>query len=220
MIPDGSGPIICGDVNRDGVVNISDAVALINYIFIPDPPIEIDCRADANGDGAINISDAVYIVNYVFVGGPPPVEGCCDFGYPSGQKISDTGCKSFGKDGSDPFYDCINWSYDGFGTLTLTHINTAFNCCPAAVWGNFSFPGNDIVIEEDESYDPEAGPCPCLCLFDIEYEFYNIAPDEYDIVVYGMHVWPPEPIQFTVNFATEPTGSYCIYRDYYPWGNT
>ncbi len=72
--------LTCGDANGDGVINVSDAVFVINYVFIPGSP-EPDpvCIADANGDGFINVSDAVYLINYVFIpGSPAPVQpdGC------------------------------------------------------------------------------------------------------------------------------------------------
>lgn len=63
---------ICGDVDADGLVNISDAVALINYIFHGGPPPDPESAGDANNDAAVNIADAIYIINYVFKGGPPP----------------------------------------------------------------------------------------------------------------------------------------------------
>jgi hypothetical protein len=63
---------VCGDANGDGKVNVSDAVWIINYVFVggaaPDPL----CVGDANADGKVNVSDAVWIINYVFVGGLPP----------------------------------------------------------------------------------------------------------------------------------------------------
>jgi hypothetical protein len=64
----------CGDANSDSAVNVSDAVYIINYVFIggdvPDP-IE---SADANCDGSANVSDAVWIINYVFIGGNDPCD--------------------------------------------------------------------------------------------------------------------------------------------------
>jgi hypothetical protein len=65
---------ICGDASGDDELNISDAVYIINYIFIsgPEPdPIE---AADSNCDGTCNISDAVIIINYIFIGGVPPCD--------------------------------------------------------------------------------------------------------------------------------------------------
>ncbi len=68
--------IICGDVNGSGLINISDVVYLINYIFSGGPapnPIEI---GDADCSGLVNISDAVYLVNYIFSGGAIPCAAC------------------------------------------------------------------------------------------------------------------------------------------------
>jgi Dockerin type I domain len=71
----------CGDANNDQAVNISDAVWIINYVFVGgDPPQPNLACGDANGDGQVNVSDAVWIINYVFVGGDPP--GDCSPGDP------------------------------------------------------------------------------------------------------------------------------------------
>jgi hypothetical protein len=67
-------PYICGDASGDENVNVSDAVYIINYVFIggaaPDP-FE---AGDTNCDGNVNVSDAVWIINYVFVGGNIPCD--------------------------------------------------------------------------------------------------------------------------------------------------
>jgi hypothetical protein len=69
-----TGGYICGDANSDGSVNVSDAVYIINYVFIGgDPPDPME-SGNANCDGSVNVSDAVYIINYVFVGGNAPCD--------------------------------------------------------------------------------------------------------------------------------------------------
>jgi hypothetical protein len=61
-----------GDANGDGEIDISDAIYLVNYIFIGGPePIPFEA-GDANSDGEVDISDVIYLVNYLFIGGPPP----------------------------------------------------------------------------------------------------------------------------------------------------
>lgn len=52
-----------GDANADGVVNVSDVVAVINVYLTEDPSSVHFGLADANGDGVINITDAVLIIN-------------------------------------------------------------------------------------------------------------------------------------------------------------
>jgi hypothetical protein len=63
---------ICGDASGDGVIDISDVVYLINYLFVGGPaPVPLGA-GDANSDGVVDVSDVVYLINYLFVGGPPP----------------------------------------------------------------------------------------------------------------------------------------------------
>jgi hypothetical protein len=66
----------CGDANGDGFISITDAVALIGYVF-NGVPVPADCgyaqgKGDFNGDGFISITDAVACIGYVFTGTPCP----------------------------------------------------------------------------------------------------------------------------------------------------
>lgn len=67
---------VCGDADGNELVNISDAVFLISYIFAggeaPDPL----AAGDADCDGITNISDAVYLIAYIFSSGPAPCASC------------------------------------------------------------------------------------------------------------------------------------------------
>jgi hypothetical protein len=74
---------ICGDANGDEEVNVSDAIMIINYVFVPGSPSPSPIvSADVDCEGNVNISDAVYIINFVFVGGSDP----CD---PDGDTVPD-----------------------------------------------------------------------------------------------------------------------------------
>jgi agmatine deiminase len=66
----------CGDVDSNNLINISDAVFLIDYIFGGGPAPEFEEAADVDCDEIVNISDAVYLIAYIFSGGPPPCAGC------------------------------------------------------------------------------------------------------------------------------------------------
>lgn len=66
-----------GDADGNGIINISDGVYLISYIFGGgNPPVNADA-GDADGNGLTNISDAVYLIAYIFGGGEAPT-GCTD----------------------------------------------------------------------------------------------------------------------------------------------
>lgn len=64
-----------GDVNLSGTVDVSDAVATLDYLFRggvgPDNCKDI---LDTNDDGTADVSDSVYTLRYLFAGGPtiPP----------------------------------------------------------------------------------------------------------------------------------------------------
>jgi len=69
---------LCGNANGDNLVNVGDAVFIINYVFRDAAAPEPLCIGNVNGDEFdCNVGDAVYLVNYVFKDGPPPVENCC-----------------------------------------------------------------------------------------------------------------------------------------------
>ena len=64
--------VMRGDANGDGVINVTDIVYLINYLFnetSPPDPLE---AGDANCDGKVDVVDIVYLINYLFGEGPPP----------------------------------------------------------------------------------------------------------------------------------------------------
>ena len=62
-----------GDGNGDGLINIGDAIYIINYIFKDGPSPRPYWASDCNSDGVINMGDAIYLVNFIFKGGPPPL---------------------------------------------------------------------------------------------------------------------------------------------------
>ena len=61
-----------GDADGSGAIDVSDAVRLIEYIFVHGEPPFPPRLGDANCDHAIDISDVVYLIGYVFGGGPAP----------------------------------------------------------------------------------------------------------------------------------------------------
>ncbi len=51
-----------GDVNGDGVINVTDAICIVNCILKNKPSVFYDYAADANDDDVINITDAILLI--------------------------------------------------------------------------------------------------------------------------------------------------------------
>lgn len=62
----------CGDVNGDGIANITDGVYIIMYLFDNGPPPNSLTNSDINLDGVVNLSDVVQLIGYIFAGYPGP----------------------------------------------------------------------------------------------------------------------------------------------------
>ena len=57
-----------GDVDEDGLVNISDVTALIDYLLNNDASAINLSNADCDGDGLVNISDVTCLIDYLLSG--------------------------------------------------------------------------------------------------------------------------------------------------------
>jgi len=61
-----------GDCNADHSVDISDAVALLFYLFAQGRRISCAEACDADESGDLNVTDSLYVLRFLFRGGPPP----------------------------------------------------------------------------------------------------------------------------------------------------
>lgn len=224
-----------GDANGIGgdEPTITDITAIIDAKFISPEHCEdwLLCvqEADINQSGGltptcddITIGDIAILIDYLFITGSslglpdclePPSE-------PTGYLISNTGCKSFEGDSPDQHgntQSCIQYDYDGTGTLSLTHVNAAFNCCPDYLTAVFSFVGNTITITEGENLN--SGGCDCICLFDLQFQIDNLPPGEYHIIFEELYVQGEDlPLDFVVDLSQAVSDEYCVDRTHYPWG--
>jgi len=71
--PSGISTFLRGDCNDDGRINVSDAVFVLNRLFLGGPALNCLAAANTNGDAAVNIADPSYLLNHLFVGGPAPL---------------------------------------------------------------------------------------------------------------------------------------------------
>lgn len=71
-ITSGGTLFVRGDPNSDGKTDLSDAVAILNYLFLGG--LEPTCldSADTDDNGQVQITDAIRVLDYLFSGGPPP----------------------------------------------------------------------------------------------------------------------------------------------------
>lgn len=80
VIASGEVPVLCGDVNTDGRVDLGDVVYLINFIFRPPSPAPhpYQCVGDVNNDNLVNVGDIIYLLNFLYrPPWPPPDPLCC-----------------------------------------------------------------------------------------------------------------------------------------------
>ncbi len=67
-------PIMRGDANHDGMINILDVTYLINFLYKGGNPPFNSVEGDANSDGRINALDVTFLINYLYKHGPPPAK--------------------------------------------------------------------------------------------------------------------------------------------------
>ena len=65
-------PFTRGEVDGDGVLKITDAIQILDYLFLGNIK-DISCKdaADVNDNGIVNIADAQYLLGYMFAGTNP-----------------------------------------------------------------------------------------------------------------------------------------------------
>jgi len=70
--PPPSGSFVRGDVNSSGIIDLTDGVVILNYLFTGGPPPTCQDAADTDDNGQLVISDSVIIFSWLFTGGNPP----------------------------------------------------------------------------------------------------------------------------------------------------
>ncbi len=74
LAAESQGPVL-GDINGDGLVDVSDAIALFQHSMLPDLfPIDYSGSLDLDKDGLVNISDALRLFQYSMLPDQFPIE--------------------------------------------------------------------------------------------------------------------------------------------------
>ncbi|MBO4673357.1 MAG: dockerin type I repeat-containing protein, partial [Bacteroidaceae bacterium] len=58
-------PVLAGDANGDGAVDVTDVVSIVNYILGKPSASFVFAAADVKGDGSVDITDVVSVVNII-----------------------------------------------------------------------------------------------------------------------------------------------------------
>lgn len=61
-----------GDADGDGVLNLTDPITLLRFLFAAGPPIGCGEAGDADNSGTLDVTDAVLLLSYLFRDGPVP----------------------------------------------------------------------------------------------------------------------------------------------------
>ena len=61
-----------GDADASGTVNITDAIFLLNFLFLGGQGPACADSGDVDDSGTINITDGINLLNFLFLGGNPP----------------------------------------------------------------------------------------------------------------------------------------------------
>ena len=65
-----------GDADDNGVVQLTDAIRILAFLFQGGPPPTCDDAADGDDNGVVQLTDAIRILAFLFQGGPePPAPG-------------------------------------------------------------------------------------------------------------------------------------------------
>lgn len=72
--PPSGGPFVRGDANANGVVDISDPIAILGKLYLGEekPSLCLGASCDGNDDDDVDIADPIYLLNWLFMGGSPP----------------------------------------------------------------------------------------------------------------------------------------------------
>ncbi|MEC8894692.1 MAG: dockerin type I repeat-containing protein [Planctomycetota bacterium] len=133
-----------GDANLDLEVNLTDAVYILNNLFMGGVSLPCAEAADVNGDaargGTIDLSDGVYLLNFLFLGGqsvPAPfpecgatklVLGCENTGCPDTGPV-DSSCEAMDVEGVGLCRMLLGFYWDGESCQSLGGCDCAGDDC-------------------------------------------------------------------------------------------
>ncbi|MCF8373363.1 MAG: hypothetical protein K9H64_17220 [Bacteroidales bacterium] len=157
-------------------------------------------------DFTLNLHDSV-VGNYCVTRNFYP------WGY-GGKVLNVSDCKNMKSSLTAANQSCIEYLFAD-GLLQIDHLNAGFNCCPGDITADFIVNGNTITIYEHET----VAECNCNCLYDIEMQIGNLQLGTYHLIFEEPYASQAgQEIELTINLNDSLSGSYCVQREFYPWG--
>ena len=173
---------LCGDINWDNSCNVSDVIAMVDYLFRGNPDQPYFRPADVDGVEGVTVSDLTYIVDFLFRTGSPPAcnwlpvtdvgDGCLNQPSPK-QNFEPVSALSSGCLTQVTADSSESMLVELIGNeLHVYHLNAYYQCC-LGYQADFKIEGYDIVVQESDTADP----CYCMCYFTLE----AVMPGLYDL---------------------------------------
>ncbi|KPK99473.1 MAG: hypothetical protein AMJ91_07710 [candidate division Zixibacteria bacterium SM23_73_3] len=107
-----------GDVTGDSLIDLTDVLFLVNYLFQGGPPSNPPAAGDINGDCFTGLSDLIWLINYLYRFGPAPQIRCLpgDFNYDGYVNLL------------DPVYFIDYMAYFGPGPVSMRSTDVNADC--------------------------------------------------------------------------------------------
>ena len=94
--PPPAGPrFVRGDADDNGIVNLTDAIFNLNYLFLGGAAPTCMDASDADNNGSLQLTDGIFILNYLFIGGAPPPDPNGECGLDPEEPADGIGCETF-----------------------------------------------------------------------------------------------------------------------------
>ena len=94
--PPPAGPrFVRGDADDNGIVNLTDAIFNLNYLFIGGAAPTCMDSSDADNNGSLQLTDGIFILNFLFSGGAPPPAPGGECGLDPEEPADGIGCETF-----------------------------------------------------------------------------------------------------------------------------
>ena len=94
--PPPAGPqFLRADSDANGIVNLTDAIFTLNYLFLGGREPSCLDASDSDNNGLVQLTDAIFLLNYLFLGGGAPPAPTNECGLDPEEPADGIGCERF-----------------------------------------------------------------------------------------------------------------------------